>query len=860
MPNGLQDLPALMTISDDLRRVRIGHCLFINNSDHVTTALVPAAQSFMSSNPFWEEVTHGNTLLCLARRKAPKHQAQLSLECQSICMDHSRPHEVSKDFDNDSESLTSGDSLEEPVNYGGDDKSDISFEREPDKMSDTNLWESDRASTDSDYAFSETSDSDPSLSRMSEISDQAEMNGDDLSDELGTDISVSGEYSDSSSEAAPRISIAQCDSCGKSMYQYLPYRLGPGYPWLTTGSISYYHCKTCITPAGPDRGNFDLCEKCFANDKWCGSKSHLLSKRSTSEGYYEAKDNYVIKYNPFKARQDLVIFDNSTETLKPLFHLYSNSSSSVLSAYPTVHPSRQLVAWLIDEGMLVIISLRNGTATIASQFAQLSQSKRTLQRRITSINIEVAVAYGLHAQMRFSPCGNYLYTISVEVPRISTHRTSTKYGQRYISRVQATPQDLVQFASYRLMDNQGSLEISERTILHQFELLGRTDPYAYLPFSVSWARDEVFVTFVDCDYRLLLYSIILEEAAVDTGKWPIISGDAHRDQKQSTEILADDQERQQITTHQCVLKYSILLPQEVRQQQAQLFRFRTDHIATHRVFFQDREGFARKVGILSPIISPDGAVNNAWNRQKKANDELELPQSIRIRTEAARTKIILSRNTETDSRGNWTEDLLAATADRAMRRAECSTCIDLTRRLFTFKVKTSQMTIANTGEQINAMTWETRVRDLVEAASLGCPFCSFITYHVFPRQYYYFFEDRKPGWNRWHPSIVQIEQSQRLKVASGGLLQHPKDPEIDIISFIVVPSHPYGSLAPDFDKFRIVPNSLGIHEETKRKTCMTPGELTVEVSTTKGMKCVSRSIAARRKSLTKLTNFRGSRS
>ena len=476
------------------------------------------------------------------------------------------------------------------------------------------------------------------------------------------------------------------------------------------------------------------------------------------------------------------------------------------------------------------------------------------------MNIELAVAYGLHAQMRFSSCGNCLYTISLEVPKISTRKISTRYGHRYTSRVQATAQDIVQFASYRLMDSQGRLEISERTILHQFELLGRADPYAYLPFSVTWAREEVFVSFVDCDYRLLLYSITLEEEAVDTGKWSIISGDAHWDQKQSTKIPADDQERQQIRTHLCVLKYSILLPKEVRQQQVQLFGFRTDHIPKHRVFFRDREGFAIKVGTLSSIDFPDGAVNNVWNMQKKASVDLELSQSIQIRTEAAPTEIILSRNIEPDSRGNWTEDLLTATADQAMRRAECDTCIDLTRRLFTFKAKTSQMTIANTGEHINAMTWETRVRDLVEAASLGCPFCSFITYHVFPRQYYYFFEDRKPGWNRWHPSIVQIEQSQRLKVASGGLLQHPMDPEVDIISFGVVPSHPYGSLPPDFDKFRIVPNSLGIHKETKRETGMTPGELTVEVSTTKGMECVSRSIAARRKSITKLTNFRGSRS
>ena len=441
--------------------------------------------------------------------------------------------------------------------------------------------------------------------------------------------------------------------------------------------------------------------------------------------------------------------------------------------------------------------------------------------------------------MRFSSCGNYLYIISLEVPKISTHKFSTKYGHRYTSRVQATPQDLVQFASYRLMEHQGCLEISERTMLHRFELLGRLDPYAYLPFSVTWPRDEVFVTFVDCDYRLLLYSIILEEAAVDTGKLLIISGDAHGDQKQSMKIPADDQETQQIRTHLCVLKYSILLPQEVRKQQLQLFGFLTDHIPTYRVFFRDREGFARKVGTISSISSPDGVVNDVRKTQEKASDDLRLPQSIQIHTDTAPTEVVLSRNIEPDSRGNWTEDLVTATVDRAMRRAECNNCIDLTRRLFTFKVKTSQMTITNTGEQINAMTWDTRVRDLVEAASLGCPLCSFITWHVFPRQFYYFFEDRKPGWNRWHPSIVQIEQSQRLKVASGGLLQHPGDPEVDIISFGVAPGHTNGSRLPDFDTFRIVPNSLGIHKETKRKTGMTPGEITVEVSTTKGMKCVS---------------------
>ena len=389
------------------------------------------------------------------------------------------------------------------------------------------------------------------------------------------------------------------------------------------------------------------------------------------------------------------------------------------------------------------------------------------------------------------------------------------------------------------MDNQGSVEISERTMLHQFELLGRLDPYAYLPFSVTCPRDEVFVTFVDCDYRLLLYSIILEEAAVRNGKWSIISGSAHRDQKQYTEIPADDQERQQTRTHLCVLKYSILLPQEVRQQEVQLFGFQTDHTLTHRVFFRDREGFARKVGTLSSSSPPDGAVHNVWKTQMKAREDMGLPQSIQIRTETSPTEFVLSRNIEPDSHGNWSEDLLTATADRTMRSAECNTCIDLTSRLFTFKAKTSQITIKNTGEQINAMTWETRVRDLVEAASLGCPFCSFITYHVFPRQFYYFFEDRKPGWNRWHPSIVQIEQSQRLKVASGGLLQHPKDPEVDKLLFVIVPSHTYGSLLPHFDKFRIGPNGLGIHNETERKTGMTPGEVTVEVYTTKGTKCVA---------------------
>ena len=756
-----------------------------------------------------------------------------------MCMDHSRSHEVSKDINNDSESLTFSDSLDEPVNSGSENGSDISFERKSDKMSNIDMLESDTASTDSDNAFSEMSDSDPGLSGMSGLSDQAEMTEDDLSDELETDISVSSDFSESSSEAAPRISVAGCDSCGKSVYKYLLYRLGPGYPWLATGTMSYYHCKTCITPRGPDRGTFDLCEKCFANGKWCGSKSHLLSKRSTSEGYYEAKDNYVIKYNPFKARLDLVIFDNSTETLKPMFHLYSNIRSSVLSAHPTVHPLRQSVAWLIDEEKLVFVSLKNGTATISSRFTQINKSKRTHQRRITSINIELAVAYGLHAQMRFSSCGNYLYTISLEVPKISTHKGSTKYGHRYTSRVQATPQDLVQFASYRLMDNQGSLEISERTILHQFELLGRSDPYAYLPFSVTWPRDEAFITFVDCDYRLLLYSIVLEETVVDTGQRLILSGDAQRDQTQSTEIPADDQERQQIRTRPCVLKYSILLPQEVRQQQVQLFGFLTDHIPTYRAFFRDREGFARKAGTIGSITSPDGVVNNIGKTQEKASDDLGVPQSIQTRTDIAPTEIVLSRNIQPDLHGKWTEDLLTATADRAMRRAECNNCIDLARRLFTFKVKTSQMTMKNSGEQINAMTWDTRVRDLVEAASLGCPFCSFITWHVFPRQFYYFFEDRKPGWNRWHPSIVQIEQSQRLKVASGGLLQHPEDPEVDIISFGVAPSHTYGSRLPDFDRFRIFPNSLGIHKGTKRKTGLTPGEIPVEVSTTKGMKCVS---------------------
>ena len=441
--------------------------------------------------------------------------------------------------------------------------------------------------------------------------------------------------------------------------------------------------------------------------------------------------------------------------------------------------------------------------------------------------------------MRFSSCGNYLYIISLEVPKISTQKLSTKRGHRYTSRVQATPQDLVQFASYRLMDNQGSLEISERTMLHRFELLGRLDPYAYLPFSVTWRRDEVFVTFVDCDYRLLLYSISLEEAAVDVGQRLILSGDAQRDQTNSTKIPADNQERRQIRTHLCVLKHSILLPQEVRQQQVQLFGFLTDHIITYRTFFRDREGFARKLGTLTWIIPPDGVVSDIRKTQEKARDDLELPQSIQLRTDTAPTEVVLSRNIQPDSHGNWTEDLLIATADRAMRRAECNNCIDLTRRLFTFKVRTSQTTMTNTGEQINAMTWDTRVRDLVEAASLGCPFCSFITWHVFPRQFYYFFEDRKPGWNRWHPSIVQIEQSQRLKVASGGLLQHPEDPEVDVISFGVAPSHTYGSRLPDFDRFRIFPNSLGIHKGTERKTGLTPGEISVEVSTTKGMKCVS---------------------
>lgn len=456
-----------------------------------------------------------------------------------------------------------------------------------------------------------------------------------------------------------------------------------------------------------------------------------------------------------------------------------------------------------------------------------------------SINIEIAVAYGLHAQMRFSSCGDYLYIISLEVPKISTHKVSTKYGHRYTSRVQATPQDLVQFASYRLMDNQGSLEISERTMLHQFELLGRLDPYAYLPFSVTWPGDEAIITFVDSDYRLLLYSIILEEEAVDTGKWLTKSGYAHRYQTQSPKLPANEQERQQIRTHPCVLKYSILLPQEVRQQQVQLSGFLMDHIHNYRVFFRDREGFARKVGTLISITSPDGFVNNVRKTQEKANNDLEPPQSIRTCTDTAPTEVFLSRNIEPDSHGNWNEDLLTAAADRAMRRVECNNCIDLTRRLFTFKVKTSQMNMTNTGEQIDAMTWDTRVRDLVEAASLGCPFCSFITYHVFLPHFHYFFEDRKPGWNRWHPSIVQIEQSQRLKAASGGLLQHPEDPEVDIISFGVAPSHTNGSRLPDFDIFRIFPNSLGIHKETRRKTGMTPGELTVEVSTTKGMKCVS---------------------
>ena len=747
-------------------------------------------------------------------------------------MDHSRSQEVSKDVNSDNESLTFSDSLDKPVNYGSDNGSDISFERESDKMSDINLSESDRASTDSDHAFSEMSDSDPELSGMIDVSDQAEMTEDDLSDELGTDVSVSSDFSDSSSEATPRISVAQCDSCGQSVYKYLPYRLGPGY------SMSYYHCKTCITPLGPDRGTFDLCEKCFANDKWCGSKSHLLSKRSASEDYYDQKDNFVIKFNPFKARQDLVIFDNSTEMLKPILHLHSNSRNSVLSAHPSVHPLRQLVAWLIDEERLVLISLKEGTATISSQFAQINKSKRTHQRRTTSINTELAVAYGLHAQLRFSSCGNYLYIISLEVPKISTHKASTKYGHRYTSRVQATPQDLVQFASYRLMDNQGSLEISERTMLHQFELLGRLDPYAYLPFSVTWLGDEVIVTFVDCDYRLLLYSIILAEAAVDTGKWLTISGYAHQDQTQSTKLPANEQERKQIRTHPCVLKYSTLLPQEVRQQQVQLIGFLMDHILISRLFFRDREGFAIKVGTLSSISSPNGVVNDVRKTQEKAKNDLEPPQSIRTCTDTAPTEVVLSRNIKPDSHGNWTEDLLTAAADRAMRRAECNNCIDLTRRLFTFKVKTSQMNMTNTGEQIDAMTWDTRVRDLVEAASLGCPFCSFVTYHVFLRHFHYFFEDRKPGWNRWHPSIVQIEQSQRLKAASGGLLQHPEDPEVDIISFGVAPSHTNGSRLPDFDIFRIFPNSLGIHKETRRKTGMTPGELTVEVSTTKGMKCV----------------------
>ena len=375
VPNGLQDLPALMTISDDLRLVRIGHCLFINKSENVTTALKPVAQSFMSSNPFWEDVTHGGTLLCLARRRVSRHQAQLSLECQTVCMDNNRSHEISNNVNNDSESLTFSDSLDDPVDYGSDNGSDISFERESDQMSDINVLESDIASNDSDHAFSEMSDSDPGLSGMSEVSDQAEMTEDDQSDELGTDVSVSSGSSDSSSEAAPRISIAECDSCGKTLYKYLPYRLRPGYPWLASGSMSYYHCKTCITPLGLDRGTFDLCEKCFANDKWCGSKSHLLSKRSTSEDYYDQKDHYAIKYNPFKARQDLVIFDNSTETLKPIFHLYSNSRSSVLSAHPAIHPLRQSVAWLMDEERLVIISLTNGTATISSQFAQINKSK-----------------------------------------------------------------------------------------------------------------------------------------------------------------------------------------------------------------------------------------------------------------------------------------------------------------------------------------------------------------------------------------------------------------------------------------------------------------------------------------------------
>ena len=105
-------------------------------------------------------------------------------------MDHSRSQEVSEDVNSDSESLTFSDSLDESINYGSGNGSDISFERVSDKMSDTNPLESDMASTDSHHAFSEMSGSDLELSGMSDVSDQAETTGDDLSDASGTDISV----------------------------------------------------------------------------------------------------------------------------------------------------------------------------------------------------------------------------------------------------------------------------------------------------------------------------------------------------------------------------------------------------------------------------------------------------------------------------------------------------------------------------------------------------------------------------------------------------------------------------------------------------------------------------------------------
>lgn len=321
--------PATIAFSDNLHYMRVGASLFSNNSTEMSTYFKVTLLETDDLVAYWEEIACRDSLVAFARRRAPRQESRYIDAPKIVDLEN----EISginpiEDLDEDVDVLSSDcgpmnaevQSLYSESSYGGNQS-----------QVEAAVTLSDTENSSIRCALDSFSDSDISKGSDSCISFSDDGSNYDNLERYSSTAGSVGTTSGSDNEHLPqgdpfeyeKEPLRYCNVCGNSVGVH-------------------YKCHLCT--------EYDLCESCFDDGKWCLDAHHLLTKKM----YSGQQGGETACHKDLALVEELMILDTRLPEPRELYRFRQRSEVLMFDSPPVFHPTAPLVVWLMSRNKLLI--------------------------------------------------------------------------------------------------------------------------------------------------------------------------------------------------------------------------------------------------------------------------------------------------------------------------------------------------------------------------------------------------------------------------------------------------------------------------------------------------------------------------